>query len=59
MGTATDAWVVTDGQETKSHQREAGPTGTAIKDGTDGSKDVCQEAPATPEGTPLISKVFE
>ena len=52
MGTATDAWVVTDGQETKSHQREERSTRTATEDGADGSKDVCQETPATPEGTP-------
>jgi len=43
--------MVVDGQETKSHQREERSTGTAIKDGTNGSKDVRQETPATPEGT--------
>jgi hypothetical protein len=48
---AVDAWIVADRQETKSHQGEERPTGTAIEDGTNGSKDVCQEATATPEGT--------
>jgi hypothetical protein len=40
-------------KETKSHQGEERSTGTAIKDGTNGSKDVCQETSATPEGMSL------